>query len=394
MNYIDEVEIHDKRVLVRADFNISFNAKHEIANDARIRESLPTIEYLLKNGNKLILISHLGRPHGVDKQFSLAPVAQRLQHYLPQQKIMLVSDLSALPRKNTQTATTNEIFLLENIRFFAGEEKNDPQFVKELASFGDVFVNDAFSVSHRKTASIIGLPAVLPSFAGLLMKKEISMLTKAISSPHHPFVTVLGGAKISTKIKLIEKLIALADIVLLGGGLATTFLLALGMEIGRSLAEPAEQTEAKRLLQLAEYKQTRLVLPIDVVVGDRGGKHLSFKQVQEVNKHDTILDIGPQTIALFEQSIAQARTLIWNGPVGLFEVDAYKHGTDAIYKAITSNTDLISIVGGGETLAALSHKHHLEKITHISTGGGAMLEFIEKGTLPGIEALNPSPRNP
>jgi len=388
MQYIDQVELENKRILLRVDFNVSLNEKHQLANDARIRQSLPTIEYLLKKNNHLLLLSHLDRPHGRDTQFSLEPIVKRLAEYLPGVTVTLVSDLNSLPRENTRIPTSSEaLFVLENIRFFPGEEANDPKFAKELSSVADVFVNDAFSVSHRKSTSVVGLPPLLPSYGGLLLKKEIETIKRVLDNPQSPVVTILGGVKISTKIKLIEKLISLSDIVLLGGGLANTFLLALGFQIGRSLAEREEVHQAKHLLTIAEKKQTRLLLPTDCLVGDLKGQHVEPKLVQSLSGHDQIFDLGPQTIVTYQQAIAQAKTIIWNGPMGLFEVPAYKHGTDAIYEAITTNAQATSLVGGGETLAALSHKHHLDNITHISTGGGAMLAFIENGTLPGIEAL-------
>jgi phosphoglycerate kinase len=390
MKYIDEVSIHDKTVLLRDDFNISLDSRHHISNDERIRQSLPSIEYLLKKHNSLILLSHLGRPRGVDPKLSLAPVAKRLQEYLPHQQVILVPDLKSLSQEKTRKDNKNDVFLLENIRFFPGEEDNSTDFAQELAAFADVYVNDAFSVSHRASTSVVGLPKLLPSYGGLLLKKEVETIGKAISHPKNPFVTILGGAKISSKIGLIDKLIAIADFVLLGGGLANTFLLALDIQVGKSLVETAQVAKAKHLLAHAEKNRTRLLLPTDAVVGDLEGKTATVKPVQALTKTDRILDIGPQTQAAFGQAIATAKTIIWNGPVGYFEVPAYQRGTDFLYYAIADNPQAVSIVGGGETLAALSHKEHLDKITHISTGGGAMLEFIEKGTLPGIEALNQS----
>lgn len=387
MHTIKDIQLTNKRILLRVDFNVSLNAHHRIASDARIVQTLPTIEYLLKHDNQVIILSHLGRPHGIDQTFTLSPVARRLAEYMPGVTITLVRDLTFLPREITRTPKGKEIFVLENIRFFKGEERNDPNFAQELAKFGDVYVNDAFSVSHRKTASVVGLPKLLPHYAGLLMKKEVEALSHLTKHPESPFVAILGGAKVSSKIHLIEKLITLADIVLLGGSLANTFLLALGDEVGRSLVEKNEVSQAKKILALAEKKKTRLLLPTDVMVGDPKGRHAIPKFVQNVAKHDVIFDIGPHTWVMYEQALAQAKTILWNGPMGLFETAAYKHGTDSMYEAITKNEQAVSIVGGGETLSALSHKHHLEKISHISTGGGAMLEFIEHGTLPGIEAL-------
>lgn len=388
MRYIDQEEIKNKRVLLRVDYNVSLDKRHHIGNDERILQSLPTIKYLLKSNNTVILLSHLGRPHGKERSLSLEPVATRLHEFLPDVAVNFITDLESLPRENMRNSLLNQLFLLENLRFFPGEDSNDKNFAKQLATHGDVYVNDAFSVSHRKTASIIGLPMLLPSYAGLLMKKEVESISKATENPKHPFVAILGGAKISTKIALISKLIDIADVVLLGGGLANTFLLALNIQIGKSLVEPSEIANAKKLLKLAHDKKTKLLLPTDVMVGDKEGRHTTLKSVQSVLKHDQIFDIGPETQAIYGQAILQAKTIIWNGPVGYFETEAYRRGTDFIYYSIAAVSDVISIVGGGETIAAISNKDHLEKITHISTGGGAMLEFIENGTLPGIESLS------
>jgi len=387
MRYIDDREIKNKRVLLRVDYNVSLDQRHRIGNDERIRQSLPSIRLLIKNHNSLILLSHLGRPHGKDKNLSLEPVAKRLQELLPEIQVIFVPDLESLPRENMRNSLLNQLFLLENVRFFPGEDLSSAEFSKQLASYGDVYVNDAFSVSHRTCASITEMPKLLPSYGGLLMKKEIENLEPLLKNPKHPFVAILGGAKISTKIKLLYKLIDTADFLLLGGGMANTFLLALGDELGRSLVEKDEVSEARKLLGFAASKKTKLLLPTDVILGDKNGKNAKLALIQDVSKHDIVLDIGPQTQAVFAQAILQAKTIIWNGPMGYFENEAYRRGTDFIFYAICANNSAISIVGGGETISAISNKEHLEKITHISTGGGAMLEFIENGTLPGILAL-------
>jgi len=390
MKYIDEVDIRNKRILLRVDYNVSLNKNHHIINDERIRQSLPTITYLLKKNNTIILLSHLGRPHLHDKSLSLKPIADDLQKLLPECEIVFVPDLDHLPIEITRTGNLNRIFLLDNIRYYKGEEKNDIEFTKKLAQHGDVYVNDAFSVSHRVSSSVVGLPSLLPSFGGLLMKKEVETIEKIIKDPKHPVVAILGGAKISTKLHLINRLIEISDFILLGGGLANTFLLALKNEVGRSLVEKNEIKQALHLITHASTKHCRLLLPSDVVVGGKDGRHAVIKPVHMLSQHDIIYDIGPETQAIFAQAILQANTIIWNGPVGLFEEPAYQRGTDFIYYAITANSKATSLVGGGETLAALSEKEKLDRITHISTGGGAMLAFIEKGTLPGIDALNSS----
>jgi phosphoglycerate kinase len=386
MKFIDEVEIKNKTVLLRVDMNVSLNPNHSIADDARIRSSLPTIEHLLKHGNKLIIIAHLGEPTMRNADDSLIRVKNRLQEYLPSSKISFVEDFL----KNPDTATRNDspIVLLENIRFYEGETKNDPDFAKNLAALGEVYVNDAFGVSHRKHASVVGIAEHLPSFGGLLLKKEITMLSKLTVHPKKPFVAIMGGKKITTKIKFINKLITVADYLLLGGGLANTFLMAEGHSLGDSLAEEEELKLAKEILNHAKKENTHIILPEDAVVASNKNSDTGeVKKIKDIKAQDVILDIGPETEAEFGAIIDDARTIVWNGPVGYMENPVFKRGTDFLYYSITENGEAISVVGGGDTLAAIAKKEYLEKITHISTGGGAMLEFIENGTLPGIEAL-------
>ena len=387
--YIDEVEIKNKTVMLRVDVNVSLCANNTIADDARIQQIIPTINYLLKNQNKIILVSYLGKPKSRDPKFSLGIVVKRIQEYLPNNKITLVNDFLTDDKIIFNKQTTNEILVLENIRFYPEEKQDDLEFAKKLASLAEVFVNDAFGQSHRIQASIVGVPQFLPSYGGLLMKKEITMISKAIEKPEKPFVTIIGGAKISTKIRLIGKLTEMADYLIIGGGLANTFLCAQGLEIGKSFCEYEEVEQAKQLLFLAAQKNTAIIFPSDVVIGDPknttdGGE---IKKINEIPQGAQILDIGPDTQAKYGAIIAKAKTIVWNGPVGYFENPAFRRGTDFIYYAIAHNPDAVSIVGGGDTLSAISKKEYLDKITHISTGGGAMLEFIEKGTLPGIEAL-------
>lgn len=387
MKFVDEVTITNKTVLLRVDFNVSLNPNHSIADDARIKQSLPTIESLLKHHNKLILIAHLGEPEKRNDNDSLKPVAKRLAEYLPHNKIVMVDNFIDDPEK-LEEQTENEIILLENIRFYPGEQTNDPAFARQLAQLGEIYVNDAFSVSHRKAASVVGLPELLPSYGGLLLKKEITVLNGIMKHPKKPFVAIIGGKKIETKIKFISKLTAVADYVLIGGGLANTFIAAENLPIGKSLISEEDIGFARQLLTHAKRENTKLLLPTDVVIGKSLDSTTSeIRKVNAIEQDEEALDIGPETQAQFGKVIDEAATIVWNGPVGYMENQEFKRGTDFLYYSITNNNHVTSVVGGGDTLSAISKKEYLDKITHISTGGGAMLEFIENGTLPGIEAL-------
>lgn len=390
IKYIDEVDIQNKIVLVRVDFDVSINPNSfTIADDVRIRQNIPTLEYLLKNNNRIICVAKLGRPKGRDQKFSLKIVTERLREYLPINPVKLIDDFLTEPKETFQNQQPNEIFVLENIRFYPEEKKNDPKFAKKLANLANIFVNDGFAVSHRNEASVVGVNQYLPSYGGLLLKKEIQMLSKALQKPEKPFCAAIGGTKLETKLKVLDKLMEFADNLIIGGVLANTFLYAQGFDVGTSLVEKDKTDLAKKLLFKAAQHNTMLILPSDCVVGnsqelEHGGM---VCKVSEVPKDKQILDIGPETTARIGTIIAKAKTIVWNGPVGYFENIHYRQGTDFMYYAITNNDDAVSIVGGGDTLAAISKKEYLDKLTHISTGGGAMLEFIEKGTLPGIEAL-------
>ena len=391
IKYINQTKISNKRVLLRVDFNVSLSKDGlRIADDARIRQVLPTIEYLLKNKNKLILISHLGRPKKRDPRFSLKVVANRLSRFLPKYKVKLISDFqNPADQQILAKQSENEVFLLENIRFYPEEKKNCNKLAKELSQWADVFVNDAFGVSHRVSASVVCLPKYLPSYAGLLLKKEIAMIDKLIKHPKKPVVAIIGGAKVNTKMQILSKLCYLADYLLVGGGLANTILAAKGYEMGKSRFDYEDLEKAQQLLFLADLKKAKIILPADAIVGlpdveDEAGEVRSITDLP-LNKY--ALDIGPATQALFGNYISKAGTIIWNGPMGYFENPLFRNGTDFIFYAITQNKQADSLVGGGDTIVAISKKEYLDKITHLSTGGGAMLEYIEKGTLPGIEAL-------
>ncbi|PIZ63395.1 phosphoglycerate kinase [Candidatus Roizmanbacteria bacterium CG_4_10_14_0_2_um_filter_39_13] len=391
IKFIDDVEIEGKTILLRADFNVSMNPNYlTIADDARIRQVIPTINYLLKRNNKLILASHLGRPKGERvPKFSLQIVCNQLKEYLPEYNIILIDDFLTEPESTFKNQKPDDIFVYENTRFYPGEKKNDPEFAKKMAVHADIFVNDAFGVSHRADASVVGVAHILPSYGGLLLKKETEMLSMVLKKPEKPFVAVIGGAKIETKIKVLDRMMELADSLIIGGALANTFLYAQGIDVGASLFEKDKTDLAQKLLFKAAQNNTTVILPSDCVVGNAQElEHGSMVcKVSEVPKDKQILDIGPETTARIGSIIAKAKTIVWNGPVGYFENIHYRQGTDFMYYAITNNDDAVSIVGGGDTLAAISKKEYLDKLTHISTGGGAMLEYIEKGTLPGIEAL-------
>ena len=377
MRFIDNGDLVNKKLLARVDFNVSLNDDGTISNDERIKQTLPTLRYLLDNGNTLILMSHLGNPKQQDEKYSLVNVATRLQTYLPDYTVILKNDLA--PLGNTSQKT---IIMVENLRFNPGEKANDSEFAKQLASLADVYVNDAFSASHRPHASIVGIPLYLPSYAGFLLKKEIELIGSAIKNPQKPLVAILGGAKISTKLKLIGRFIDIADHIILAGGLAHNFFLAEGKQIGKSISEPDEVEHTKTLFAKATQKHVDIALPTDVII--QTGE---IKSVDDITDTDQIFDVGPESRVHFSDLIKEARTVIWNGPLGMFEDTKFRGGTDAVYAAIISNPDAISVAGGGDTLAAIAGKTGREKITHISTGGGAMLEFIENGTLPGIIAL-------
>lgn len=388
MKYIDEADIQNKRVLLRVDFNVSLTPGYTIADDQRIKQALPTIKHLLTNNNKIIIVTHLGRPKNHEPELSLSTVRDKLASYLTDHEIILINDFSA-EKEAFANQTENQIFLLENIRYYKEELANDEEFAKKLANLADVYVNDGFSVAHRKEASIIQIPKFLPSYAGLLMRKEVSMLSSLLQNPKKPFVAILGGSKISTKLKLIGKIMEIADTVLLTGGLANNFFKAKGLEIGKSIYEENEIPESKNLIDRAQENHVTLLLPTDVIVGSKDQTLPgTVKSISTITKDDAVLDIGPDTANEFAMHIQSAATIVWNGPVGYFENPIFRKGSDAICDAIVKNPNATSIIGGGDTIAAIAHRKDLNHISHISTGGGAMLEFLENnGTLPGIEAL-------
>lgn len=382
VKYIDEVEIRNKRVLLRVDFNVALGRNNTVADDARIRQSLPTIKKLLENGNRIIVLSHLGRPKGIDKKYSLSVVVDKLKEYFPDEDIALYEDTAKIK------SATERFVVMENIRFYPKEKDYSTLFAKELASLADVYVNDAFGVCHRSDTSVIGPPKFIPSYGGLLLKKELQMISRVTDNPEKPIVAIIGGAKVSTKIDLLNKLIKMVDYLVIGGGLANTFLCAQGKDIGQSFCEYEAVQQARKILSTAKGSRAEMILPVDAAVAqNKDDKSYELMKVEHIPNHKSIFDNGPESSARIAHLIAIAKTIIWNGPVGYFENPAFRRGTDFIYYSITQNDQALSVVGGGDTLAAISKKEYLDKITHISTGGGAMLEYIEKGTLPGIEAL-------
>ncbi|OGD62744.1 phosphoglycerate kinase [Candidatus Beckwithbacteria bacterium RBG_13_42_9] len=383
---IRDLDLRGKRVLVRVDYNVSLSNDFRIGDDLRIKQTLPTLEYLLAQNCTLFLISHLGRPEGkVDPSLSLEPVRAYLEKLIAKPVALIKDYIDGTGKAEVKAAQPGSVNLLENIRFYPEEEANDPGFSQKLAALGEVFVNDAFGVCHRTHASTVGMTKFLPSVAGLLLEKEVDLITQAVGEPKRPLVVIVGGAKAETKIPLIESLLPKADTILVGGGVANTFLLAQGHNLGKSMAEPALVEKAKAILQQG---QNKIILPADVVVGDlEKGSYEGVVALDQVPENLSVLDLGPKTEVEFGKIIEEAQTIIWNGPMGLFEKPAFARGTEFVYQAIAENRDSLSIVGGGETLTALPKEEYLGTIDHVSTGGGAMLEFIEKGTLPGIDAL-------
>jgi phosphoglycerate kinase len=396
---IRDLNLEHKHVFMRVDFNVPLTDDgSEITDDTRIKETLPTIEYALRHKAKLILASHLGRPKGkVNLKYSLRPVVDRLRTLLDQRmgvktNVAFAPDcVGDIPKEMARQQESGQVLVLENLRFHAEEEKNDPEFSKQLASLCDVYVNDAFGSAHRAHASTEGITHfVKQSAAGLLMEKELNYLGKALESPTRPFVAILGGAKVSDKIEVIDNLLSKVDALLIGGGMAYTFLKAKGQEVGKSLVEADKIDVAKEALAKAKAKGVRVLLPVDHVLADKSAADAQTKIFEGDGPFPAdwmALDIGPKTVALFEKEIGDAATIVWNGPMGVFEMPAFAVGTTKIAKAVAANKSAISIVGGGDSVAAVKQAGVVDQIKHISTGGGASLEFLEGKKLPGVEAL-------
>ena len=394
MNYnkmtVSDADVKGKKVLLRCDFNVPQDkATGEITSDKRIVAALPTIRYLLEQGAAVIACSHLGKPKGTWKEsLTLAPVAKRLSELLGQEVIFAKDIIGEDAKAKAAALQPGQLMLLENLRFDAREEKNDPEFAKELASMAEIFVSDAFGTVHRAHASTAGVAAFLPAYSGMLVEKELSIMGKALDDPKRPFVAILGGAKVSSKIGVINNLLEKADTIIIGGGMSYTFMKAQGFEVGNSLLETDWLDYSLEMIQKAKDKGVKLLLPVDTVVG----KEFDADTERRIVDSDKMpadwegMDIGPKTIELFSEAVKDAGTVVWNGPMGVFEFPAFAVGTEAMAKALAAS-DAVTIVGGGDSAAAVEKLGYADKMTHISTGGGASLEFLEGKELPGVACL-------
>lgn len=386
---VRDIEVKNKKVLMRIDFNVPRDKEGNITDDTRIKAALPTIKYLLDNKAKVILVSHLGRPKGqIDEALRLDKVAQRLSELLGQKVIKTDTTVGPEVEKIVEEMNFGEIVLLENVRFNSGETKNDLELAKALASLAEIYVNDAFGTTHRAHSSTAGVANFLPGVAGFLVEKELQVLGRILNNPARPFVAIIGGAKVSDKIGVIENLISKADTIIIGGGMANTFLKAQGYEMGKSLVEEEKVDLAKDLMEKAAQRGVEFLLPLDLVIAD-GIDNPGKIEIVEVSKLPTdkmALDIGPETIKLYNQGIKDAKTIVWNGPMGVFEKDEFATGTIQIAQGV-AKSKAYSLVGGGDSVAAIKKAGLDKEIDHISTGGGASLEFLEGKELPGVSVL-------
>ena len=388
---VQDLDAAGKRVFVRVDFNVPLQ-DGRVTDDSRIRAALPTIKHLQAQGARIILASHLGRPDGkVTDSLRLRPVGERLGQLMGKTVPVTGDALGAGTEDAVGRLRNGEILLLENLRFHAEEEKNDPQFAAALAAYCDVYVNDAFGTAHRAHASTVGIAKLRPAYAGFLMEKEIANLGMLVNNPEHPFAAIIGGAKVSDKIKVLKNLLAKVDIMVIGGGMANTFLLAQGKAIGKSLAEPDRVEDARAILAAAEEKGVRIVLPVDVVVAKevtRGTEHKTLS-VDKVPASWHIVDVGKQSLENIEAALADVKTVLWNGPLGVFEIPSFAHGTKTVARFLADRAaeGAKVVIGGGDSVAAITQQGLADKMTHISTGGGASLEFLEGRELPGVTVL-------
>ena len=398
---MDKLTVRDfdpsgQRIFLRVDFNVPLE-DGKVTDDSRIRASIPTIRYLLSRGARVVLASHLGRPDGkVQDGLRLRPVAERLT-LLIRQNVPVTGDALGVGTEDAvKRLRPGEALLLENLRFHPEEEKDDPGFAAKLASYADIYVNDAFGTAHRAHASTVGVAKLLPAYAGLLMEREITMLSKLLEDPEKPFAAILGGAKVSDKIKVIDNLLTKVDLLVLGGGMANTFLLAQGKTIGKSLAEHDRVEDARRILADAEKKGVQIVLPVDVIVAKEVTRGTEYKTLlaEKIPASWHIVDIGKQSQALVASALEPVRTVFWNGPVGVFEIPVFGAGTRSIARLLADKADAGAtvVIGGGDSVAAIQQQGLASKMTHISTGGGASLEFLEGRELPGIAVLLDRPK--
>ena len=387
---VKDIDLKDKKVLVRCDFNVPMDESRNITDNRRIVAALPTIKYLLEQNCKIVLCSHLGRPKGEFKpEFSLAPVAKELSKQLNMNVFMAKDVIGEDACKKAEKLNNGEILLLENLRFHREETDNDPEFAKKLASFGEIFVNDAFGTAHRAHASTEGVTHYLPAVSGFLIEKELEFLGNALNNPKRPFVAILGGAKVSDKIGVIDSLLEKVDTLIIGGAMAYTFFKAQGYNVGESLCEEDKCELALELMEKAKQKNVKMLLPIDTKIGKEFKPDTESKTVAwtEIPDGWQGFDIGEKTIEMFEKELDGAKTIVWNGPLGLFEFEQFATGTNAIAHKLASLDDAITVIGGGDSAAAVEKAGLANKMTHVSTGGGASLEFLEGKKLPGIEAL-------
>lgn len=394
--YIDELQLTGKRVFIRVDFNVPLDDAQQVSDDTRIREALPTIRAVLQRGGKPILASHLGRPKGVDPKLSLMPVAKRLAQLLGSEHVVLMADdcIGEGVSKMAKELKPGQLLMLENLRFHKQEEANDEDFARQLASCADVYCNDAFGTAHRAHASTAGMVSFMKEkCAGMLIRKELEQLGRVVQGADKPFVVVLGGSKVSDKIKVIENLLPKCQAMLIGGAMAYTFLKAQGLEVGKSRVEEDKLALATKLLDSSKRLGVEILLPVDHVCGASPDEKAEPVEVavRAIPKELMGLDIGRQTRALYAQHIREARTVLWNGPMGLFEVPKFAEGTKVIAVAMANNRQAQTVVGGGDSAAAVNEFALSDKMTHVSTGGGASLEFLEGRELPGLKALEGSP---
>ena len=391
---IKDCNVKNKTIFLRADMNVSIK-NGKIIDDTRIKATLPTIEYLVNNGAKVVLATHLGKAkgEGFQEEFSLKVVLERLKELLPNVTFNYSEDcIGEQTKQDVENTNFEEVILLENLRFHAGEEGNDKDFAKGLADLADIYVNDAFSTCHRKHASMVGIPEFLDSYAGINLEYELENLNNLVSNPERPVMVIVGGSKVSTKLELLKALVSKSDYIVVGGGMANTFLAAKGVNVGKSLKEDELKNDALELLESAKNNNCEVILPVDVVVAKEVAENQEVvtKDLNDLNDNDVIVDVGEKTIETIRDRIAKCKVVIWNGPIGIYEINPFNKGTDELAKIIADETEkgnVKSVAGGGDILAALNNAKIADKFTYLSTAGGAFLKWLEKGILPAVEKL-------